>query len=123
VQRHHGEAVLVGHVAHDPIGHGHLALVVRQVEARQVGHERVRWQSREHRADVGLETGRIPLGDVVGADGDGDDIGRELGEPRQLVAHGQLNGGPGDTEVDHPQGTPGGQADVVGQDADIAPVR
>ena len=78
VQRHDREAMLGGHGPQNAVGHGHLALVAREVEERQVRDERVRRKGGEDGADAALERRGIPLGDVVRADRDRDDVGLEL---------------------------------------------
>jgi len=95
----------------------------RQVEAGQVGDDGVVGENREEFTDARLECRGIPLGDVVRADRDRDDVGLEPGESGQLVAYRKRDGGARDAEIDNANRAAGGQADVVGQDADVAAVR
>ncbi len=122
VQRHHGEAQLGGYATHDAVGHGDLALVVRKVEVRQVGHERVRRQRCEDRTDATLEPHGIPVGDVVRPDRDRDHVGPKLREPGELVLHGEIDGGARDAEVHDPDGAPGHRPHLLREHAHVAAV-
>ena len=77
----------------------HLPLGGQEVEARQVGDDRVRGQRVEQGRELPLETHRLERGDVVAADAHGHDVGVELGELRQLIANGKSDRRTRDTEV------------------------
>jgi len=125
VQVHDAQPVTGGRLAQNPIARDRLALTGQEVEARQVGHDRVLRQPAEQLVELRREAVRVPAGDVVRADRDrhdrvGDERGLDAREAGQLLLERRLERRARDTEIDDTDAAPRQLLEPLCDDADVA---